>query len=241
MLVFTPAEWKLRYYLLPSVPALALIAAPLRPRWSSRASSGRARGPLARRRGVALVVGAALAWVALARPDLLSRSDQATLADALASLPGRRTTAALLAGALLGTAATAVALRLWGPLLAVTGALVVGWFAIGGPTLAADDPAAPSLRRFAAAAHERYPGDGRLAFFGLPVRSVVVYAGRPIPSLARDAERITPGLGVIATARAYERLAADGRVGAPLARGTGRIGNVDDGTLVLAEGREKTR
>jgi 4-amino-4-deoxy-L-arabinose transferase-like glycosyltransferase len=238
VVVFTPAEWKLRYYLLPSLPALALLAAPLAAELAARPlERPRATRPSLVAATLLLIGGGAFTWVALARPELLSRSDQATLAPLLAAIPGRRTTAALLAGALLGTATTAVALRLWGPLVAVTGALVLGWFVVGEPAASASDPAAPSLRRFAAAARDRFPDDGRLAFFGLPVRSVVVYAGRPIPSLARDADRITTGLGVIATARAYERLAAAGRVGEPLARGTGRVGNLDDGTLVLAEGR----
>jgi 4-amino-4-deoxy-L-arabinose transferase-like glycosyltransferase len=238
VVVFTPAEWKLRYYLLPSLPALALLSAPLAAALVSapleRPRASRAALALA---AVLLVAGAAAAWIALARPELLSRSDQTTVRTLLSALPGGRSTAAALAGATLGAAATAVALRLWGPLVAVTAALVAGWFAAAP---AATDGSVASLRRFAVAARERFPADGHLAFFGLPVRSVVVYAGRPIPSLDRDPARITPGLGVIAGPRAYERLVADGRLGEPLARGEGRVGNLDDGTLVLAEGRAKT-
>jgi hypothetical protein len=46
---------------------------------------------------------------------------------------------------------------------------------------------------------------------------------------------------VIATAATYERLAAAGLVGERLVTGEGQIGNLDRGTLVLAEGRAKSR
>jgi 4-amino-4-deoxy-L-arabinose transferase-like glycosyltransferase len=239
VVVFTPAEWKLRYYLLPSLPALALLAAPFAEALVMR-SSGRPRATRTSLvAGVLVVVlGGAAAFLVLARPDLLSPADQATLGTFLAAMPGRASVA-LLAGALLGIGGAAVALRLWGPLLAVTGALAVGWFAVGAPAVAAAAPAATSLRRFAYAARERFPGPAALAFFGLPVRSIVVYVGHPVPTLARDRSRIVPGLGVIATAPAYARLSADGLLGQPLVIGEGQIGNLEHGTLVLAERVEK--
>jgi len=189
---------------------------------------------------LAIAVGGTAIWVALARPDLLSRSDQTTLANFLSVVPGRTGTAALVAGTLLGMAAAAIALRLWGPLVALTGSLAVGWFAVGAPSVAAAVPSAVSLRRFAHDAQERFPAPGDLAFWGLSIRSVVVYAGRPIPTLDRDESRITPGLGVIATSAAYERLAAAGLVGARLVVGEGQVGNLERGTLVLAVGRPPT-
>ena len=240
VVVFTPAEWKLRYYLLPSLPALALLAAPLAEALVMRAE-GRPRATRASLLAGVLVVtlGGAAAFLVLARPDLLSRADQTTLAALLAALPGRAAVA-LLIGALLGIGGAAVALRLWGPLLAVTGALAAGWFAVGAPAVAAVAPDATSLRRFAEAARERFPGPSALAFYGLPVRSVVVYVGHPVPSLARDKSRIVPGLGVIATAPAYARLSADGLLGQPIVVGEGQIGNLARGTLVLAERSEKS-
>lgn len=236
VVVFTPAEWKLRYYLLPSLPALALLAAPFAESlvvdWRGRHSATRA----SRVAGALVVVaGGAAAAVVLARPQLLSPSDQATLADVLTALRGRAAVG-IVVGALLGFVGTAVALRLWGPLVAATGALVVGWFVVGAPAVAA---ATPSFRRFAEAARTTFPGSTDLAFWGLPVRSVVVYVGHPVPSLDRDRDRISPGLGVIATVPAYARLAADGRLGAPIVTGEGQIENVERGKLVLAEGREK--
>ena len=242
VIVFTPAQWKLRYYLLPSLPALALLAAPLayelvtRPIGRPRAS----RGSLVAA-ATTLVAGGVVAWIALGRPDLLARSDQVTMADLLAALPGGRGSTALLAGMFLGIATTTIALRLWGPLIAVTGALTIGWFAIGAPAVAVARPAAASLRNLARTAAERFPTPGALAFYGEPVRSLVVYVGHPVPSLARDTSRITPGLGLVLTLRAYERLAVQGVVGPRMATGEGQIGNLERGTLVLAEGRAATR
>jgi 4-amino-4-deoxy-L-arabinose transferase-like glycosyltransferase len=239
VVVFTPAEWKLRYYLLPSLPALALLAAPLAESLVMRAS-GRPRATRTSLVAGALVVmlGGAAAFLVLARPDLLSRADQEALSALLAALPGR-TAVALLIGALLGIGGAAVALRLWGPLLAVTGALAIGWFAVGAPAVEAGAPDATALRRFADAARTRFPEPSDLVFYGPPVRSVVVYVGHPVPTLARDKSRITPGLGVIATAPAYARLSADGLLGDALVVGEGRIGNLERGTLVLAEGTKK--
>ncbi len=143
---------------------------------------------------------------------------------------------AIVVGVLLGFAGTAVVLRLWGPLVAATGALALGWFIVGAPAV---DAATPSFRRFAEEAHRSFPGSTALAFWGPPVRSVVVYVGHPVPSLDRDRARIEPGLGVIATVPAYARLAADHRLGPPIVRAEGQIANVERGMLVLAEGREK--
>jgi 4-amino-4-deoxy-L-arabinose transferase-like glycosyltransferase len=239
VIVFTPAEWKLRYYLLPSLPALALLAAPLAETLVMHAS-GRPRATRTSLVAGVLVLtaGGLAAFLVLARPDLLSRADQTALGALLAALPGRASVA-LLVGALLGIGGAAVALRLWGPLLAVTGALAAGWLAVGAPAVAVVAPNAASMRRFADAARERFPGPSDLAFFGEPVRSVVVYVGHPVPSLGRDRSRIASGLGVIATARAYARLSADGLLGEPILVGEGRIGNLEHGTLILAEGAKK--
>ena len=240
VVLFTPAEWKLRYYLLPSLPALALLAAPLAEELVTRPIGRPRPTPASLVAGaLALATGGIVIWVALARPDLLSRSDQARIGDLLAVVPGRTGTAALVGGLLLGMAGAAIALRLWGPLVALTGALAVGWFAVGGPTVAAAVPSSAPLRAFAREVATRFPAPAPLVFYGLPVRSVVVYAGRPIPSLDRDDSRIAPGVGLIVRAPGYERLAAAGLVGERLAVGEGLIGNLDRGTLVLTTGREK--
>jgi hypothetical protein len=119
----------------------------------------------------------------------------------------------------------------------VTGALAVGWHAVGSPAVSAAD--AGSLRHFAEEVRTRFPEPRppRVLRAADPKRRRL--RRHPIPSLERDAERITPGLGVIAGTAAYERLAAAGRVGERIASGEGRVGNLDRSTLVLAEGREK--
>jgi 4-amino-4-deoxy-L-arabinose transferase-like glycosyltransferase len=240
VVVFTPAEWKLRYYLLPSLPALALLAAPLAADLATRPIGRPRPTPASLALGAgALLLGGAAAWVMLARPDLLSRSDQARITEFLIAVPGHAGSAALAAGLVVGIVGATVALRLWGPLLGVVGALCIGWFAIGGPAVDAAAPPDGSLRALAREAAARFPAPAPLAFYGPTVRSIVVYAGRPIPSLERDDARITPGLGLLVRTGPYERLAAAGLVGERLAAGEGQIGNLERGALVLTTGRRK--
>src|SRR5262249_21725929 len=134
VVLFTPAEYKLRYYLLPSLPALALLAAPLgsdllaRPLGRLRASRACVGWAL----GVRAVGGGAIALV-LARPDVLSRSDRDALGALLAVVPGGVTVAAALAGLALGIGAAGIALRAWRPLVVLTAVATVGWLAVGLP------------------------------------------------------------------------------------------------------------
>lgn len=237
VLVFTPAEWKLRYYLLPALPALALLTAPtvamlltapLRPVRITRASVGAGVATL-------LVVVVATA-VVLLNPDVLARSDRVTLEAFLAVLGGRAPAAAGL-GMIAGMAAVLIGCQLWGPLATLVGAGALGWLAVGAPAVEAASSRRDSTAAFARAVAARVPRDQPLAFYGSPVRSVVVYLGRPVPSLRRRPAAITPGLAVIAFKPAYDALAQSGYVGPPLAEGAGRIGNIARGELVLAEGR----
>src|SRR5262249_7674404 len=78
VIVFTPAEWKLRYYLLPSLPALALLAAPFAESLVMRAS-GRPRATRTSLVAGALVVtlGGALAFGGAGRPRRRSQPDPA--------------------------------------------------------------------------------------------------------------------------------------------------------------------
>src|SRR5205823_12070332 len=103
---FTPAEWKLRYYLLPALPPLALAAAPAvvellgaPPRW-----------PGIRRTIVVLVGMLGIATLAVAASDArLSASDRSTL-DALVSLaPGGRAGIAAGVGLFAGVLTAAIA------------------------------------------------------------------------------------------------------------------------------------
>ena len=241
LIVFTPAEYKLRYYLLPSIPALALLMGPFAAALvaTSRGKPQASRASLIAAALLVLSVGAG-AWVALARPELLSQSDQATMAAVVGATPGGPSGAALIVGSVLGIAATATALRLWGPLVLLTGALAIAWLAVGAPAVAEQTTARASVRPFAEAARRRFPAPGALAFYGPEARTIIVYVGHPIPTLRRDATRITPGMGIIATLPAYQVLAQNGYVGDSLAMAEGQIGNLERGTLVLAEGRRPT-
>ena len=216
VVVFTPAEWKLRYYLLPSLPALALLAAPLAEALVMRAGRPPARDARVARspaRSSSTLAGAAAFLVPRPAGSAVALPIRRRSRRSSPRVPGRAAVAPLVGGALLGIGGAAVALRLWGPLLALTGALAVGWFAVGAPRGRRRRAGRASLRRFAAKPPASASRTARpLVFYGLPVRSVVVYVGRS-GAVARAATRAgsRPGLGVIATAPAYARLSADGR------------------------------
>jgi len=238
VVVFTPAEWKLRYYLLPSLPAVALLVAPtiaalLEP-WPLR------HVRVTRASGVAGVVAVLAllggAWVVLAYPDWLSPADQEIVATVLPMIPGEGNGLAVVAGLAAGVLGVAVACQAWGALAAATFVVTLGWMTIGMPLLEQATTARDSLRSFAEAVATRFP-DRPLAFYARPVRSIVAYVGRPIPALKRRATRIEPGTGVIALEPAHAALAASGYVGPVLATGAGRVGNLERATLVVAEGK----
>jgi 4-amino-4-deoxy-L-arabinose transferase-like glycosyltransferase len=234
VLVFTPAEWKLRYYLLPSVPALALIAAP---------TVGRLLGEPPRRmapRGIMLLaagVAAALALaIAAAATGLvgLSRSDRSTLAALAAVAPGGAAGAAAIAGFLAGVALVAVAWRAWAVLAGVTAALIALWMVVGVPALEQSVSRRDSLKAFALGVAARRPPPEPLAFWAEPVRPVAVYLGRQVPTVRRP-EDVGPGLAVIATEAGFRSLTHAGVIGFPLLAGEGRIGNVARGRIVLLD------
>lgn len=236
VIVFTPAEWKLRYYLLPSLPPMALLVAPtlvrlletpVLPLRATRASALAAAGL-----AVGGVVGILLY---LGHPTILSASDQLTRDALLRALGGSRPSALIL-GVLLATVAVAIGCRAWGGLAVLVAVASLAWMVVGEPAMDAATTRRDTLKPFALAAAARFPAGHPLAFYGATVRTVVVYVGRPIPSLERRPDRLAPGQGVIALEAAYRALAAAGRVGPPLATATGRVGALERATLVLAEG-----
>ena len=137
---------------------------------------------------------------------------------------------------LLATVAVAIGCRAWGGLAVLVAVASLAWMVVGEPAMDAATTRRDTLKPFALAAAAHFPAGHPLAFYGATVRTVVVYVGRPIPSLERRPDRLAPGQGVIALEAAYRALAAAGRVGPPLATATGRVGALERATLVLAEG-----
>jgi 4-amino-4-deoxy-L-arabinose transferase-like glycosyltransferase len=234
MVIFTPAEWKLRYYLLPSLPALALMAAP-----TVLALAGERPRSLDRRTVIALAVlvgllGGAMAAIVGAGPGLLSRSDRDTLTALLPLFPGGAV-AATIVGVVAGALTVAVALGAWRPVLAVVLIGSAAWMVAGAPTLEHAISQRDSLKSFAMAVRARYPPPASVSFYGETIRSVAVYLGRVVSTL-RQADGIPSGLAVIATEPVHRSLARSHAVGPPLLTAEGRIGNLARGQVVLAEG-----
>jgi 4-amino-4-deoxy-L-arabinose transferase-like glycosyltransferase len=241
VVAFTPAQYKLRYYLLPALPALAMLAAPAAVRlWRATAPHGRrgAVAPLAAGLLGALVAGGGL-LLAL-RHDLLARSDRSTVEALASALPGDAVGLALLAAAVVGIVTAAVAARAWRSVLATVALVAAAWLLVGVPTLERRTSRRDSLRAFAAAVAARVPPGVPLAFFAEPIRSVVVYGGRTIPTARRRAD-VVPGTVLIVREGAYRRLASAGVVGPPLLVGRGRTDNVARGRVVLARALDVPR
>ena len=234
VLAFTPAEWKLRYYLLPSVPALALVAAPTISRLLGEpARRMGTRGLLVLAAGVAaaLALGAA---AAAAGTIHLSASDRTTLTALVAVTPGGASGAAAIAGFLGGIVLVAVAWRAWAALAAATALLVAAWMFAGVPALEQAVSRSDSLKEFARGVAARRPPPEPLVFYAEPVRAVAVYVGRRVPTVRRP-EDVAPGLAVIATEAGFRTLANAGVVGFPLLAGEGRIGSAARGRIVLLD------
>jgi len=223
LLVFMPAALKLRHYLLPAVPAAAMLAAPftaalVRGRYKSRAPSmqsiprspGPSPGPSpapspsrsstggrGRTLAAALLAvglgGALIVWLITDGP---SRSDR-DAARALAAAARAQPLPALLAVAAgLGVCAAAVRVarrRRWRALLAVGGGATLTWMIVMQPFAEHALTTASSLKPFAAVVREQVPAGSRLCFFGSVVRPLAVYVGRPIPRCRRDLGEVGAG------------------------------------------------
>lgn len=239
VVVFTPAEWKLRYYLLPALPAAALLAAPL----AARLAAAIGRPPSITRRSLAAASALTVATIAaavlvLGRPELLSAADRRGL-EAVLAVAGGPAVAAAAVGILVGIVAVIVACRAWGVLVTVTAIATGVWLLTVAPALERATAARDDLRDFARAVAARVPAVQPLVFVGPPVRSVVVYVGRAIPSIPRHPERLPPEGWILARAAAHRALFEAGVVGPPVVEGSGRLGNLERGELVLAEIRAR--
>ena len=232
LVAFTPAEWKLRYYLLPGLPALALMTAPAVMRLVAR----RPRRPDVRGAvALAAVVAAGLVVLVLAVRQLpLSSSDASTFGALAAIAPGGPAAAVAGVGFIAGVLLVALAWRAWAALVTLVAAGVVLWMAAGQPALEAAISRRDSLKPFAAAVAARYPPPAPLAFWGEPIRPVAVYVGRPMPALRRR-EDLAPGLALVGSEPGLRALLAAGVVGFPMLSAEGRLGNVARGRVMLLE------
>jgi 4-amino-4-deoxy-L-arabinose transferase-like glycosyltransferase len=237
--VFTPAEWKLRYYLLPSLPALALITAPAAIALWRRAARGTERSMMLLLGVPAAALFVGVLWAATSGRLPLSAADRNTLEVVIAAVPGGAPRV-VAAGATLAGLVLLLALASWRVLLVGVAAGAAVWSVVGAPALEQAVSRRDSLRPFAEAAAQRFPPPAALVFYREPIRPVVVYVGRRVPTLAR-AEDAAPGSGLIARGNAYRTLADAGLLGAPLASGEGRVGNLARARVVLAERAAPTR
>jgi 4-amino-4-deoxy-L-arabinose transferase-like glycosyltransferase len=231
VVAFTPAQYKLRYYLLPALPAVAMLAAPAAVRLWRAAPSGR-RGVVSSAIGLvaATVMGGGL--LLAVRHDALARSDRSTI-DAIASvLPAGSAGLALAAAVVIGLIAGGIAARSWRLVLATAALVEIGWLLAGVPVLERQTSRRDTLRGFSAGVAARVPLGAPLAFFAEPIRSVVVYSGRTIPTVRRRAD-VVPGTTLVIREAAYRRLRRARVVGPPLLVGRGRTDNVARGRVVL--------
>jgi hypothetical protein len=164
----------------------------------------------------------------------LSRSDRSTVEALVTLFPGGMRGAVAVAGFLGGTGLVILVCRAWAALVVTTALAVVVWMAIGQPALERAVSRRDSLRPFAETVGRRYPPPASLVFFPDTIRSIVVYAGRRVPTVGRRRD-LPPDTAVITTAAPHERLATAGVLGQPLLEATGRTGNVERATVVLAE------
>ena len=234
LIAFTPAEYKLRYYLLPSLPAAALLAGPTLAALPWRPG---ARGPNLARGAAALALAAiaiAAAWVVLERPAWLSTSDRRTMAALLDAFPGGWPGLTAVLGFVVGMAMVAIAVAAWRMLAACVAVAMAVAMGVVVPALERATSASDSFAIFAATVAARVPSSERLVFYGDVVRPVVVALGRDVPPIPRGAP-IPEGVSVIVGEADYRALVAKAALGPPRAIGEGRTGNLARGRLVLAE------
>lgn len=240
VIAFTPAEWKLRYYLLPSLPAVALLIAPslvdlFRARALEPQSASFKRTAIGSFLAVVLATAAtgATSWI-LHHPERLAESDRDVLADA-ARLLGGNAQMERLAGSIVGVATAIVTMRSWPTLVACTAAASMFWMGTIAPVIEHSRSQRESFKPFALAVATRVPAPHPLAFWGDVVRPVVVYLQRPVPSLERDRTRLVPGQALLLPVPAWERLHQEGLVGDVLERQRGRLANLEIGELILTK------
>jgi 4-amino-4-deoxy-L-arabinose transferase-like glycosyltransferase len=262
VVVFVPAALKLRHYLLPALPAAALLTAPfladlLRrteermpqptrhepappvpiPARAQERPLVRAGSGLPAALAALAAVGGIAVWWATDGP---SRSDRELARAILSAAAAEPSMAALTvaAGIVAGLAGVRAATRRrWRSLLAIAGAATLAWMLGVQPTAERALARVASLKPFAAVVERTVPVGAPLYFYGRVVRPLVVYLGRPVPRIRRHLGGVETGRGaylIVAAAdrEQLRRLRPDARI---LAEHTGRVGNLARGRLALLE------
>jgi len=253
VVVFSFAAFKLRHYLLPALPAAAMVASELTATLAQRqirgarrsGASGSGRSAPARQAfiislaGTLLIASVTSLWWWIGGPESLSRSDRElalTIEMAARARPGRAMLGMAGAALLCAACMYLILRRRWRELLGLVTAGVLAWMLTIQPTLQSELVARASLKPFVAAVKRNVPEGDPLYFFGQALRPVVVYWGRPIPRLRRD-------LAYAGSARAYimvteedlPRLLETDRHVRTIVEHVGRIGNLARGRVLLVE------
>lgn len=184
----------------------------------------------------ALVTLLALAGASLVvyHPGLLARADRNWLEALVVATGNGGATLLGLAALVGGVAAGLVAARAWPLLPPVLIVLGLAWNLAGQPAVEQASSDLGSLRPFAMQVAAVVEPSDHVVFFGRTQRPIVVYLGRVVPSLRHDAERLPTGAFVVLRARAYDELAARGRLSPVILQGSGRMHDGRPGHLVLA-------
>lgn len=265
LLAFMPAALKLRHYLLPALPAAAMLAAPftaalVRGRHGSRASAtpvqsrqpprhspgpspspsptpvyNRTRMLAATVLAVALAVALAV-WFVTDGPSRSDRDAARALAAAARSRPLLAMLMVVASIAICAAGFGAARRRQWRALLTIGACATLAWMLVAQPFVEQASTVGASLKPFAAIVRNQVPAGSLLYFFGRVVRPLVVYIGRPIPSVRRDLEGVgADGAYLIVLEEDLPRLRSarpDVRV---VAEHSGRVGNLARGRVALVE------
>jgi 4-amino-4-deoxy-L-arabinose transferase-like glycosyltransferase len=258
VVVFGVAALKLRHYALPAVPAAALLAAPFIA--NLLRSSARRTVPVSRDAPLALsdlrrvslrsvgigltLVTAASVWWWIGGEAMLSGSDR-ELAAAVKGIVRDHRVATILstAGAVLLVSAAigAATARCWRVAMGCGAGTIVLWMLVIQPSVESALAARISLKPLGEAVAREVPPDTPVYFFGRPLRPVIVYARRSIPSLQRNVKslgkRPTYVIASEANVRRFRRRGLEPQI---VTERVGRTANLATGRVLLVAVPERT-
>lgn len=236
-LVFSFAEWKLRYYLLPALPPLCLIGAPAVLRVLEGETSFKFK-PAYWRTFVTVVFTSLIATVFFLSffPENLSNSDLSNYLAVKEAAPTLVNWLPYMLSLLLLGLSYPIFKQSWkGSLYCfwIISLLALTFFAPM-KEVAVSDRA--SFESFAQKVNSLVPQNTDLRFFtSQEVNSLVVYAGRNIPVFSAEGEKLNIGDLIITRDKDYASLLQQGFVSDYLIHGEGRVSNTKNGLLYLTQ------